>query len=32
MLNQLLTIEDETDGGDDLRMQYRHLDIRRTCT
>ncbi|MDB2368757.1 aspartate--tRNA ligase [Flavobacteriales bacterium] len=24
------TIEDETDGGDDLRMQYRYLDIRRT--
>tara|TARA_B100001059_G_scaffold54025_2_gene48493 strand:+ start:8242 stop:9984 length:1743 start_codon:yes stop_codon:yes gene_type:complete len=23
------TIEDETDGGDDLRMQYRYLDIRR---
>lgn len=24
------TIEDETDGGDDLRMQYRYLDLRRT--
>ena len=23
------TIEDETDGGDDLRMRYRSLDIRR---
>lgn len=23
------TIEDNTDGGDDLRMQYRYLDIRR---
>jgi len=23
------TIEDESDGGDDLRMQYRYLDIRR---
>ncbi len=23
------TIEDETDGGDDLRMRYRYLDIRR---
>ncbi len=23
------TIEDETDGGEDLRMQYRYLDIRR---
>jgi aspartyl-tRNA synthetase len=23
------TIEDDTDGGDDLRMQYRYLDIRR---
>lgn len=22
-------IEDETDGGDDLRMQYRYLDLRR---
>ncbi len=25
------TIEDETDGGDDLRMQYRYLDLRRNC-
>ncbi len=24
------TIEDESDGGDDLRMRYRYLDIRRT--
>ena len=23
------TIEDTTDGGDDLRMQYRYLDLRR---
>ncbi|MFM2385441.1 MAG: aspartate--tRNA ligase [Bacteroidota bacterium] len=23
------TIDDETDGGDDLRMQYRYLDLRR---
>ena len=23
------TIEDESDGGDDLRMKYRYLDIRR---
>ena len=23
------TIEDETDGGDDLRMEYRYLDLRR---
>ena len=23
------TIEDETDGGDDIRMKYRYLDIRR---
>jgi aspartyl-tRNA synthetase len=23
------TIEDQTDGGDDLRMKYRYLDIRR---
>lgn len=25
------TIEDESDGGDDLRMQYRYLDLRRSC-
>jgi aspartyl-tRNA synthetase len=24
------TIEDESDGGDDLRMKYRYLDLRRT--
>ncbi len=24
------TIEDETDGGDDLRLRYRYLDLRRT--
>ena len=23
------TIEDDTDGGDDLRMQFRYLDLRR---
>ena len=25
------TIEDETDGGDDLRMKYRYLDLRRNA-
>lgn len=33
ILNQALTppftIEDETDGGEDVRMKYRYLDIRR---
>ncbi len=24
------TIEDQTDGGDDIRMKYRYLDLRRT--
>ncbi len=24
------TIEDESDGGDDIRMEYRYLDLRRT--
>lgn len=24
------TIEDESDGGDDIRMKYRYLDLRRT--
>jgi len=25
------TIEDQTDGGDDIRMRYRYLDLRRPC-
>ena len=25
------TIEDNTDGGDDIRMQYRYLDLRRSA-
>ena len=25
------TIEDESDGGDDIRMKYRYLDLRRSC-
>jgi len=33
VLNEALvppfTIEDETDGGEDVRMKYRYLDIRR---
>ncbi len=25
------TIEDNSDGGDDIRMKYRYLDLRRTA-
>ena len=25
------TIEDNTDGGDDIRMKFRYLDLRRPC-
>jgi aspartyl-tRNA synthetase len=25
------TIENKTDGGDELRMKYRYLDLRRSC-
>ncbi|MBD5183834.1 MAG: aspartate--tRNA ligase [Bacteroidales bacterium] len=25
------TIEDNTDGGDDLRMKFRYIDLRRPC-
>ncbi len=35
ILNESLTppftIEENTDGGDDLRMKYRYLDLRRAC-
>lgn len=35
VLNEALTppftIEEQTDGGDDLRMKYRYLDLRREC-
>ena len=35
VINQALTppftIEDESDGGDDIRMKYRYLDLRRNC-